>query len=444
MILTIAIPVAMQNFLVFLTQMLDTVMLGELGDIPLTASSLGTQIFNVYSLFIFGLAGGSAVLTAQYWGKGELEPIKMVMAIVIRLVTYVGIILSTVVLLFPRQIMGIFSSDLSVLNAGEEYLRYIGCMYFFFGVSNSITMLLRSVEKVKIAVIANASGLVSNALLNYMLIFGNFGAPRLEVKGAAIATVCAKIIEFIIVLTYLFRIEKRLHFRIRDLLLKNRLLSQDMRKYCSPVVINEVAWSMGIAMQSVLFGHVSTLAVSANAIISVIQQMATIIIFGVANATAVIIGKTIGENKLELAAQRGHTMKWFAIIMGVCCALLILSCRNIMVDFYNVSEETKILAKQMLTITAFVVFFISNSGISIVGILRGSGDTRFSMFVEIVTLWGVAVPLGFLSGMVFDLPIVVIYAVFKSDELLKTFICWWRIRGSHWIRSVTREEVEIS
>lgn len=444
MILTIAIPVAMQNFLVFLTQMLDTVMLGELGDIPLTASSLGTQIFNVYSLFIFGLAGGSAVLTAQYWGKGELEPIKMVMAIVIRLVTYVGIILSTVVLLFPRQIMGIFSSDLSVLNAGEEYLRYIGCMYFFFGVSNSITMLLRSVEKVKIAVIANASGLVSNALLNYMLIFGNFGAPRLEVKGAAIATVCAKIIEFIIVLTYLFRIEKRLHFRIRDLLLKNRLLSQDMRKYCSPVVINEVAWSMGIAMQSVLFGHVSTLAVSANAIISVIQQMATIIIFGVANATAVIIGKTIGENKLELAAQRGHTMKWFAIIMGVCCALLILSCRNIMVDFYNVSEETKILAKQMLTITAFVVFFISNSGVSIVGILRGSGDTRFSMFVEIVTLWGVAVPLGFLSGMVFDLPIVVIYAVFKSDELLKTFICWWRIRGSHWIRSVTREEVEIS
>ena len=444
MILTIAIPVAMQNFLVFLTQMLDTVMLGELGDIPLTASSLGTQIFNVYSLFIFGLAGGSAVLTAQYWGKGELEPIKMVMAIVIRLVTYVGIILSTVVLLFPRQIMGIFSSDLSVLNAGEEYLRYIGCMYFFFGVSNSITMLLRSVEKVKIAVIANASGLVSNALFNYMLIFGNFGAPRLEVKGAAIATVCAKIIEFIIVLTYLFRIEKRLHFRIRDLLLKNRLLSQDMRKYCSPVVINEVAWSMGIAMQSVLFGHVSTLAVSANAIISVIQQMATIIIFGVANATAVIIGKTIGENKLELAAQRGHTMKWFAIIMGVCCALLILSCRNIMVDFYNVSEETKILAKQMLTITAFVVFFISNSGVSIVGILRGSGDTRFSMFVEIVTLWGVAVPLGFLSGMVFDLPIVVIYAVFKSDELLKTFICWWRIRGSHWIRSVTREEVEIS
>ena len=424
--------------------MLDTVMLGVLGDIPLTASSLGTQIFNVYSLFIFGLAGGSAVLTAQYWGKGELEPIKMVMAIVIRLVTYVGIILSTVVLLFPRQIMGIFSSDLSVLNAGEEYLRYIGCMYFFFGVSNSITMLLRSVEKVKIAVIANASGLVSNALLNYMLIFGNFGAPRLEVKGAAIATVCAKIIEFIIVLTYLFRIEKRLHFRIRDLLLKNRLLSQDMRKYCSPVVINEVAWSMGIAMQSVLFGHVSTLAVSANAIISVIQQMATIIIFGVANATAVIIGKTIGENKLELAAQRGHTMKWFAIIMGVCCALLILSCRNIMVDFYNVSEETKILAKQMLTITAFVVFFISNSGVSIVGILRGSGDTRFSMFVEIVTLWGVAVPLGFLSGMVFDLPIVVIYAVFKSDELLKTFICWWRIRGSHWIRSVTREEVEIS
>ncbi len=441
MIVTIAIPVALQNLLVFLTQILDTIMLGELGDVPLTASSLGTQIFNVYSLFIFGLAGGSAVLTAQYWGKKELQPIKIIIATVTRLVTVVGLILSVIVLVFPAQVMMIFSNDPEVIAAGEEYLRYVGYMYFFFGVSNSLTMLLRSVEKVRIAVVANAVSLVTNGFFNYMLIFGKFGAPRLEIKGAAIATTIAKVVEFLIVVIYVFFIEDRLKFRPKDLMLKSKVLSMDLRKYCTPVAVNEVVWSMGIAMQSVLFGRVSTLAVSANAIIGVIQQMATIVIFGVANATAVIIGKTIGEGDLDLAERRGKTMKYFAVIMGICSAAVILLCRDVMVDFYNVSAETKVLAKEMLLITAIVVFFVSNCGVSIVGILRGSGDTRFCMLIEIITLWGVAVPLGFVAGLALKLPVLVIYAVFKSDEMLKTFICWYRIRGSRWVRSVTRDEI---
>ncbi len=441
MVVTIAIPVALQNLITFLTQMLDTLMLGELGDVPLTASSLGTQIFNVYSLFIYGLAGGSAVLTAQYWGKKDLQPVKVIVATVVRLATAVGVLLTAAALLFPRQLMMIFSSDPAVLDAGVDYLRYVGWMYFFFGVSNSLTTLLRSVEKVRVAVIANCAGLVTNGFLNYVLIFGKFGAPRMEVKGAALATTIAKIVEFLIVIIYVFFAERRLRFRFTDLLLRNRSLSADLRRYCTPVVVNEVAWSMGIAMQSVLFGHMSTLAVSANAIISVIQQLATLVIFGVANATAVIIGKTIGEGKVELAARRGRTMKYFAIVMGVFAALLIVLSRDMMVDFYNVSAETKALAKQMLYLTAVVVFFISNSGVSIVGILRGSGDTRFCMFTEIVTLWGVAVPLGFLAGMALGAPVIVVYALFKSDEMIKTFVCWWRVRGSGWVRSVTRDSL---
>ncbi len=438
MIVTIAIPIACQNMLVFLTQMLDTIMLGELGDVPLTASSLANQVFNVYSLFIFGIAGGAAVLTAQYWGKKEMEPIKIVMGTVLRLVAVTGVVLSAVVLLFPRQIMMIFTPDKAVIEAGVEYMRIIGFMYFFFGMSNTLISLLRSIEMVKVAVIANATSLVVNGFLNYVLIFGKFGAPRMEIKGAALATLIAKLAELCIVLIYVFIADKKLKLRFSELFQKDALLTQDLKRYCTPVVINEVAWSLGIAMQSLLFGWMSTTAVSANTIIGVVQQLATLFIFGVANATAVIIGKTIGEGDMELAQSRGRKMKVFAILMGIVSAVIIILFRDLMVDFYNVSEETKALAKQMLWITALIVFFISNSGVSIVGILRGGGDTKFSMMLEIVSLWLVAVPLGFIAGIVLKLPVLVVYFLFKSDEIVKTFVCWKRIAGDKWLRNVTR------
>lgn len=441
MLLTIALPIALQNLLTFLTQMLDTIMLGELGDVPLTASSLANQVFFIYSLFTFGLAGGAAVLTAQYWGRKEMEPIKSIMGMVLQLVAVIGILLSVIVLIFPAQIMMIFSKDQQVIEAGIDYLKIIGYMYFFFGISNTLMSLLRSIEMVKVAVIANASSLITNGFLNYALIFGKFGMPRLEVRGAAFATLIAKVVELLIVLLYVFVIDKKLKFSLKDFFQHDRLLAADLRRYCTPVVFNEVAWSLGISLQSLLFGRISTIAVSANTIIGVVQQLATLVIFGVANAAAVIIGKTIGEGDMELAQQRGRTMKTIAIIMGIISGIVIILTRNLMVDFYNVSEQTKELAKQMLIVTAFVVFFVSNSGVSLVGIMRGGGDTRFSLLLEMVALWLIAVPLGFIAGIALHMPILVVYALFKSDEVVKTVVCWIRIAGDKWIRNVTREEV---
>lgn len=439
LLLSIAVPIALQNLLVFLTQMLDTIMLGELGDVPLAASSLANQVFFVFSLFTLGLAGGASVLTAQYWGKRDMEPIKAIIATVLRLVMGVSVVLSALVLIFPSFIMRIFTADTAVIEAGVEYLRIIGFMYFFFGVSNTLICLLRSIEMVRVAVLANGTSLLVNGFLNWVLIFGKLGAPRMEMRGAALATLIAKIAELSIVCVFVFIIDKKLKFRLSDLKKKNRLLNADLRKYCTPVVLNELAWSLGIALQSLLFGRISTLAVSANTIINVVQQLATIFIFGVANAGAVLIGKTIGEGNLSLARQRGNKIKWIAVGMGALGALLIFAMRNVAVDFYNVDPATKELAKQMLVVTAVTVFFISNSGICIVGVLRGGGDTKFSLLIEILALWCVSVPLGFLGGLVLRLPVVAVYALFKSDEILKTVVCHIRLLGGKWVRNVTRE-----
>ncbi len=438
MIITIALPIAFQNLLTSLTQMMDTIMLGELGDIPLTASSLANQPFFIFSLFIFGLSGGGAVLTSQYWGRKELLPIKTVMATIMRLVAIVAIIASAIIFLFPSFIMSLYSSDPIVIEEGVKYLKIVAPTYILFGISCMLTSLFRTIEVVKLAVIANAVTLVVNVSLNYILIFGHFGAPEMGLEGAALATLIARFLEFIVVLFYVFVKEKTLKFTPKCFLLKDKNLSADLRKYCTPVVGAELIWSLGISLQAALFGHIDTLAVSANTIIGVVQNLATLIMFGVANASGVIIGKTIGEGDLALTKSRGKTIEVFALVMGVAAAIVIVLCRDVMVDFYNVEEATKALAKDMLVVTAFVMFFISTTAVSIVGILRGGGDAKFSLIIEIISLWLFAVPLGYIGGLVFQWPIVVVYALFKTDEIVKAVCCWVRLAGDKWINDVTR------
>ncbi|MFI3213289.1 MAG: MATE family efflux transporter [Eubacteriales bacterium] len=440
MMITIALPIAFQNLLSSLTQMMDTIMLGELGDIPLTASSLANQVFFIFSLFIFGISGGGAILTAQYWGKKELEPIKTIMMTILRIVMVVGFFLMLLIYMIPEKIMAIYSSDPAVVSAGVDYLRIVAPIYLLFGTSCTLTSLFRSVEVVKLAVIANAVTLVTNVSLNYILIFGKFGMPRLELQGAAYATLIARALELTVVLIYVLFKEKKLNFVPKDIFKRNKLLSADLRKYCTPVVINELIWSLGISMQAALFGHMSTLAVSANTIISVVQNLSTLVIFGVANAAAVIIGKTIGMGNMELAKQRAKSIQMFAIVLGIIGAITVLLSRNVMVDFYNVEDATKVLAKQMLYISAVVVFFVSSAGINIVGLLRGGGDAKYSLIIEAVSLWCFSVPLGYIAGLYFQLPVLVVYALFKSDEVVKVILCAIRLASDKWINRVTREE----
>lgn len=438
LLFVIALPIALQNLITSLTQMMDTIMVGKLGDTFLTASSLANQVFFVFSLFIFGISGGASILTSQYWGKKELEPIKVIIATIVRITGVVGILLMLFIYIFPEQIMRIYTTDSAVIEAGVEYLRVVAPIYVMYGISCTITTLYRSVEVVKLAVISNCVTLVINMSLNYILIFGKFGMPRLELIGAAYATVIARFIELIVVLFYIFYKEKKLQFTFKCLFKRDRALSKDLRVYCTPVVINEIVWALGISMQAALFGHMSTLAVSANTIISVVLNLSTLFIFGVANAAAVIIGKTIGEGRLELVDMRSKVLQIFAVVMGVLGAVLILLSRNLMVDFYNVAEETKVLAKDMLIVASFIVFFISYAATTIIGILRGGGDTKFTLIIEVVALWCFSVPLGYIGGLYLQLPVVVVFALFKSDEIVKCVLCFIRLKKDKWINEVTR------
>ena len=438
-LVTLMLPMVAQNLITLAAQMMDSLMLGRLGQIELSASSLANQPFFIFNLLIFGMASGSSVLNAQFWGKRDIRSIKIVISICLKVALMVSILLGAAVMFFPETVMRIYTDDPQIIAAGSEYLRIIGWCYFFFGLSNTLLTTIRSVGIVRIAVIDSVFSLVCNSGLNYLLIFGNFGFPKLGIQGAAIATVIARMGEAVIVLVYILVIDRKLQFKLRDFwefdvgLLKNYL------KNGLPVAFNEVFWSVGVSIQSMIMGRLGASVVSASQIASIVQQFSSVLIFGVANAAAIIIGNDIGAGKMERARERVTWFRIIGVLLGILAPGIILGLSGPVVSFYNVPDETKQLAIEMLRVLAVIVLFVAQTGIGVVGLLRGGGDPRFALFVDLAGLWLVATPAGLLSAFVFKAPVLVVYACTKLDEPVKLLMLAWRMRNHRWMRDVTGE-----
>lgn len=443
-ILTIALPIAMQNFITFANSMLDSIMLGQADTtgVLLSASTLANQPFFILSMVCFGLSGGATVLSAQYWGKGDTAAIRRIFAMILQLAAGVSLLLGLAVLLFPEQILSLYSNQADIISAGAQYLRIMGYAYILFGMSNTLICAIRSVELVRISVVVNILSCLTNAFLNWVLIFGNLGAPALGIRGAAIASLAARILEFAVTFGYIFLIDKRLAFRPRHLLRFDRVLFRDLAVNGAPVLCNEIMWGLGTTLQASLLGHITYSAgdpVAANSIASMVQQLSTIVIFGIANAAAVLVGKPIGEGNKKEAELRAHTLRYLSYLVGLIACGAILLLRKVAVSFYSIPQESKDLAMDLMVAVAFITFFVSISATSIVGILRGAGDTRFCLVSELVALWCVALPAAFVAAYVFEWPVPVVLICMKLDEPLKALMCIIRMRTGKWIRCVTRD-----
>lgn len=442
-LLTITIPIALQNLISFATSMMDTIMLGRADDtgVFLSASSLANQPFFILSLVCFGLAGASTVLSAQYWGKRDTASIRSIYSIILKVAFVISTLMALAVLIFPQAVMGIYSNNDEIIAAGISYLRIIGFAYILFGLSNTMICCIRSIELVKISVVVNITSFCTNVFLNWVLIFGNLGAPALGIRGAAIATLTARILEFLIVSIYIFCIDKRLNFKPKHLFLFDKIFALDLFQHGLPVFINEVMWSLGVSAQAAILGHIKYSAgdpVAANSIASMVQQLSTVVIFGIANAAGIIIGKSIGSGKIERAKVEAKTLKYLSYVIGIIACGVILLLKNFVINFYTIPPETRALANELMVTIAFITIFVSVSSVTIVGILRGGGDTRFCMFAEIITLWCVATPLA-LIGSLLRLPVPLVLILMKSDEPLKSLVSVIRINKNKWIKSLARD-----
>ena len=439
LLLGIALPIAVQNLITFMVSMVDTLMVGALGEIQLSAVSIANNLFFVLTILMFGLAGGSNIMISQYWGKGNVKTIHKILAIMYRVCLLITGIFIFIALFLPKYFMGIFTTDKAVIDFGASYLRIVCIGYLFYSITNCTIMILRSVKTVSISIIVYTASLVVNSILNWIFIFGNLGAPELGIRGAAIATVCARITEFSIVLVFMFIYERKIGLKIEHLLKLDKEILKDYVGLCTPVLCNELLWAIGASMISVIVGRMGTEVVAANSINGVAHQFVTVFIFGMSNATAVIIGNTIGEGKKEKAKEYAYSIGIFSVVMGCISGLMILLIKPFVVNFYNVSYSTKLIAMEIMTVTSGIIIFQSLASNFMMGVLRGGGDAKFVLINDLIFMWLVAIPGGFFVAFVLELPVALVFLVIKCDEILKSLTSVYRVISGKWVNDVTKD-----
>ncbi|MBQ6878067.1 MAG: MATE family efflux transporter [Oscillospiraceae bacterium] len=435
---SITLPIAAQNFITFTVSLADSLMLGKVGEVALSGANLANQLFFILMIITFGVTSAAMVFASQYWGKDDVFSMKRVITIMLRLAMVISLVASAMAICIPETVMSWYSKDAEVIEAGASYLRIIGWAYPFYSITNAMASVLRSAHIVKISIVIYLTSLIVNVSLNWVLIFGNFGAPELGIKGAAIATAVARLSEFIILIIYLSFFEKKIHYTLKDFFVPVRDYLGAFFKTGAPVVLNEAVWSIGTSVLSMIIGHISTEFVSANSIANIIWQCVWVVVSGMGNATSVVIGNAIGRGENRgIILNKAKTIVLLSAVMGVISAFLLIIIRGPVINFYEVSEATKALAYDLIVSYAIIIVFQSMSVQYVVGIFRGGGDTKTAMLVDVLFLWTVAIPLGAITGLVLGWAPPFVYLMLRSDELFKNVLSFIRLRSGKWIRDIT-------
>ncbi|MCL2568695.1 MAG: MATE family efflux transporter [Oscillospiraceae bacterium] len=434
----IAIPVAVQNLINFGVTAADTIMVGRLGEVQLSAVWASNQLTFLYMVTAFGVAGGCGVLAAQYWGAGNRQRVQEIMGFMFRLTTIVTLLFATLAFFFPAQVLGFITYDADVIAEGVPYLRIMSVGYLFFGFTTAGLAVLRSTGTVKIAVVASSVTLVISVVLNYGLIFGNFGLPELGVPGAAIATSTARVVEFTLLCIYLFRVEKRIAFRPIQLLRWRVGVARPFFSHSSPVLVSELGWAMANFMVGVIIGQMGREFMAANTIATLLIQFVGVAILGLASAAATMVGNSIGAGERDRAIQYANGMLALSFFAGIAGFLAVQALRLPLIGLYEYefSEAALEYARQITHVLSVITIFHAVAIVAILGTLRGGGDTKFAMVTDIIFAWLIAIPLGAIAGLWLQWPVVLVYLVLRSEDLFKAVVVLWRIPSGKWLKDV--------
>lgn len=431
-----------QNLISYSVNLADNVMLGSYGQNELSGAAAVNQIQFVWQQVVVGLGEGLVVLSAQYWGKGETGPIKKLAGIALRIAIVGGLILTAAASLFPEQILEIFTKDPAIIACGTEYLSLMRFTYLLFAITNVLLAMLRSVETVRIAFFVSLSTLIINVGINYMLIFGNFGAPEMGIRGAAVGTLAARAVELFIVACYVAFGDKKLHVKWKEFLRRDHQMLGSFLRISLPVVVIQGLFGVSQAMQTAILGHLDTNAIAANSAAATLFQFLKIIAIGSASATSVVIGKTIGMGKLDKVKEYSRTLQVVFLVVGltICLGLNIL--RVPILSFYSLNEESLKLASQIIIMLSFIAIGTSYQMPTIGGIIRGGGDTTFYLKLDLISIWCIMYPLSFMAAFWWKLPTIVVVLFINSDQIFKCLPAFIKVNRYNWIRRLTGGEKE--
>lgn len=432
------LPIALQNFISSALNAVGVLLIGQLGDTAVAAVGLANQIFFLLNLMLFGITSGSAIFTAQFWGKGDLAAIRKVTGLCLGLVLAAGLLFTVVALFFPGPALSLYSADPAVIREGSQYLGIVGLSYLATGVSFALAGQLRATGNVRTPMLVSVVALGLGTLLNYLLIFGELGLPALGVRGAALGTGIARLLECaaMLAVTYLGRLP--VAFRLADLRGLTWAFVRRLMSTVLPVTANETFWSVGYSIYSVVYAHISTEAIAAINITSTIEGMANFAFLGLASASAIMIGNRIGAGEEQVAYQYARRSLALSAGLGVAVGALIILLSDTLVSYYNISELTAANLRGILIVLGFAFWMRVSNMTLIVGVLRSGGDTRFSFFLDVGTVWLVGIPMALLGAFVFHLPIYWVFAMVMADEITKVSGGTYRLFSRKWINNLAR------
>jgi putative MATE family efflux protein len=438
-LLLLALPAAFQSLIALSVNMMDNIMVGGLGEINISGVALANQVTVFLTFFIRGVSGGASVLISQYWGKRDMPRIKSVFGIVFQLSFVFTTVAVLLIQLFPMNVMSIFTDDAAIIKAGASFLSIVSFSYILYSITDTMVAMLRCVEVVKISLIISTTTLVLNGFFNYVFIFGRFGFPQMGIRGSAVSTVIARSVELIIILTYVLKIDKRIGLKIRNLFHVEKRLYQDFVRFGVPIVLGDMQWGLVGVFKSTIIGRLGPIMVAANSMTEVVLSLGAVFTTGLSNAACVIIGKTVGSGDYQKTREYSNTIQIIFVGVGVVMMSLVFLIRPLVLSLYDVSAATHNLAMQLLAIGAVTMLGTTYHAACFTGINRGAGDGKFVMKVDMVCGWLIMLPLSAVAAFVLHWPLPIIFLCTRIDQCFKWLIALIRLRGTRWIRNVTRQ-----
>ncbi|MBQ3084017.1 MAG: MATE family efflux transporter [Clostridia bacterium] len=435
----IALPIAMQGLITTGVNMMDTIMVGMVGETELSAVSLANQFISVFQIFCMGIGMGASVLVARYYGMKDRPSLKKTVSIMLRLCIGMAALFCVATVLIPGPIMKIYTAERDIIKLGISYLRWSVVSYFLLGLSLTCTIVLRNVGKVKIPLYTSIAAFFINVGANYVFIFGKLGAPKMGVAGAALGTLIARIFEFAVICGYLFFADREIGFRIRDLFKPVGKLWREYIRISIPVLISDGILALGNNSVAMVIGRLGGGFVAANAVTTVTQQLSSVMIQGFSQAGAIVTGYTLGEGSRKKAQAQGYGFLGIGFVFGAIAAGIILLISEPMIAAYDLAPDTEAIARQLMWSISIIVVFQATNSIMTKGVLRGGGDTKMLMLADNIFLWVASIPLGILAGPILNLPAFWIYFALKIDQVLKAIWCIVRLRSGKWIKKIRSE-----
>ncbi|MBQ7386616.1 MAG: MATE family efflux transporter [Clostridia bacterium] len=437
-LIALSIPIALQNFITFCVGLADNVMIGTLGDAAVSGVYMGSQVQTLLQIFGAGIEGSMLIIAAQYWGRRDTERIGRIVSIGIRASVIFGLILSVLCISAPKFVISLFSNEQPIIDAGAEYLGILAFSFVFYCITASLIAAMRSVESARIGLWVSLASLIINVALNYVLIFGKLGFSPLGVKGAAIATLVARICECAIIVIYVLFIDKKLKFSLKELTRLDKELLRDFIKYGMPIVAGQIVWAVNMMSNSAIMGRQNAEGVVAGlSIANTMHNLAYVVMNGMAGAVGIITGKTIGEGKESLMREYARTVQVLFLCLGLITGLSVFLLKKPFISMYAVSGAAQAQANSLINVISVTLIGTCYQAACLFGLVKSGGDTAFVFKNDTIFVFLVVLPSA-IAATAIGAPAWVVFACLKCDQILKCFVALVKINRFDWMKNLTK------